>query len=153
MSQRQAKKKRKNQETKTNFISINREQYVGKDQVIAYLLEKMKSFNGYFFVSIGAAGSLYKGEERKNLVPICVHHSVPAMDEHGAYRSDKDKMLEVIKIDDLEFKGLVIDKKGNGIIGNPFAPMSVSDLPNLGEEDMKLPGEEIFGTEEEVTTI
>ena len=153
MSQRQAKKKRKNQETKTNFININREQYVGKDQVIAYLLEKMKSFSGFFFISIGAVGSLYRGEDRKNLVPICIHRSIPAMDENGAYRSDKDKMLEVIKVDDLEFKGLVIDKKGNGIIGNPFAPMSMSELPNLGEEDAKLPGEEVFGTDEQVETL
>lgn len=153
MSQRQAKKKRKNQGTKTNLININREQYVGKDQVIAYLLEKMKSFSGFFFISIGAVGSLYKGEDRKNLVPICIHHSIPAMDVNGAYRSDKDKMLEVIKVDDLEFKGLVIDKKGNGIIGNPFAPMSMSELPNLGEEDAKLPGEEVFGTDEQVETL
>jgi hypothetical protein len=75
------------------------------------------------------------------------------MDENGAYRSDKDKMLEVIKVDDLEFKGLVIDKKGNGIIGNPFAPMTMSNLPNLGEEDAKLPGEVVFSDEEEVTTL
>jgi hypothetical protein len=62
-------------------------------------------------------------------------------------------MLEVIKVDDLEFKGLVIDRHGNGIIGNPFAPVSPSSLPNLGEEDMKLPGEEIFGSEEEVEAL
>ena len=154
MSQRQAKKKRKNQEpTKTNFIEINRSEYVGKDQVIEYLFNKLKSFSGYFFISIGAVGSLYKAEDRKNLVAIVAHHSVPVMDENGAYRSDKDKMIEVIKVDDPEFGGLVIDRHGNGMLGNPFAPVSKSDIPNLGEESAKLPGEEIFGTEETVESL
>jgi hypothetical protein len=127
--------------------------YVGKDQVVAYLLEKAKSYNGYPFISIAASGAMYKDDERKNLVPITVHRTIPTMNDRGRYISDKDHVVEVIKVDDLEFKGIVIDKHGNGIIGNPFAPIVNSQIPNLGEESAKIYGEVVFGDDEQVETI
>jgi len=139
MSGKQAKRKRKaeqQEQPKTNMLMINHDEYRGKDEVIRYLLEKLKPFNGYKFISISAVGSVYKEGDNRQIALITVHWSLPNMNERGRYESAKDRVLEAIKVNDPNFKGVVIDKHGNGIIGNPLAPMNdVSNkVPSIGDE-------------------
>lgn len=139
MSGKKAKKNRKEQKAKANVLMINHDEYKGKDQVIGYLLERLKPFNGYRFISISAAGSVYKDGPNKQVSIIAVHRSMPNMDERGRYESDKDINIEAIKVNDPEFKGVVIDRYGHGIIGNPMAPMNevAKDVPAIGDEEAK----------------
>lgn len=116
------------------MILINHDEYVGKNQVIAYLLSKMKSYAGYFFISIGPSGSVYKNPEKRNIVRITIHQTIPCMQPDGTYKSAKDIVIDAISVNDDNFPGLVIDKQGHGILGNPFAPISEEKLPNLGDE-------------------
>lgn len=130
------KKRKKSIEDNTRVLLINRDEYVGKDQVIAYLLEKMKSYSGYFFISVGPSGSVFKkNPEKKNIVRITVHQTIPCMQPDGLYKSAKDIVIDAISVNDDNFPGMVLDRHGNGIMGNPFAPISETDLPNLGDED------------------
>lgn len=131
-----SKKRKKSIEDNTRMIMINHEEFVGKNQVIAYLLEKMKSYAGYFFISIGPVGSVFKkNPEKKNIVRVTVHQTIPCMQPDGLYKSAKDIVIDAIAVDDENFPGLVIDKLGNGILGNPFAPIQEKNIPNLGDKD------------------
>ena len=131
-----SKKHKKSIEENTRMILVNRDEYIGKDQVIQYLLAKMKSFSGYFFISIGPSGSVYKkNPEKKNIVRITVHQTIPCMQPDGVYKSAKDIVLDAISVNDDNFPGLVIDKHGNGILGNPFAPIQEDKIPNLGDKE------------------
>ena len=131
-----SKKHKKSIEENTKMILVNHDEYVGKDQVIAYLLSKMKSYAGYFFISIGPSGSVYKkNSEKKNIVRITVHQTIPCMQPDGLYKSAKDIVIDAISVNDDNFPGLVIDKHGNGIFGNPFAPIQEDKLPNLGDKE------------------
>ena len=125
--------KKKEKKTKSNVVFINRDEYVGKNQIVAFLLEKIKSFSGYGFISIGVPGSVYKNEERKNIVLITVHKNIPVLTPEGLYKSDKDIVLEAMEVGSSDFKGVVIDRHGHGIIGNPFAPVVSEDLATLGD--------------------
>lgn len=134
------KKRKKSIEENTRLIMINREEYVGKDQVVLYLLNKLKSYAGYFFISIGPSGSVFKkNPEKKNIVRITVHQTIPCMQPDGLYKSAKDIVVDAISVNSDDFPGLVIDKHGNGILGNPFAPISEDNLPDLGDKDTGLP--------------
>lgn len=130
------KKRKKSIEDNTRILLINRDEYVGKDQVIAYLLNKMKSYSGYFFISIGPSGSVFKkNPEKKNIVRITIHQTIPCMQPDGLYKSAKDIVIDAISVNDDNFPGLVIDRHGNGILGNLFAPISEQQLPNLGDKE------------------
>ncbi len=154
MSGRKAKQQRKN-DPKTNILLINHSEYKGKDEVIAYLLEKIKPFNGYKFISISAVGSVYKDGPNKQVAAITVHWSIPNMNERGRYVSDKDITIEAIKVSDPEFKGVVIDRHGNGIVGNPFAPADdiKNAIPAIGDEEAKSSEPSPFTGDEEVKSI
>ena len=156
MSSGSAKKKRReNKEPKTNILMINHNEYHGKNEVIRYLLERLKPFNGYKFISISAVGSVYKDGPNKQVALITAHWTIPNMDERGRYESAKDKVLEAIKVNDPEFKGIVIDKHGHGIIGNPMAPMTdVSNaVPSIGDEEAKVEEQSPFTGDESVETL
>lgn len=127
--------KKKEKKTKSNVVFINKDEYVGKNQIIAFLLEKIKSFSGYGFISIGVPGSVYKNEERRNIVLITVHKNIPVLTPEGLYKSDKDIVLEAMELGSSDFKGVVIDKHGHGVIGNPFAPICSEDLTSMGNEN------------------
>ena len=128
------RKRKKSIDDNTRLLLVNHSEYVGKDQVIAYLLSKIKSYAGYFFISIGPSGSVYKNPEKKKIVRITVHQTIPCMQPNGLYKSAKDIVIEAISVNDDNFPGLVIDKHGNGMFGNPFAPVDEAKLPNLGDE-------------------
>ena len=152
--------KKKEKKTKSNVVFINKDEYVGKNQIIAFLLERIKSFSGYGFISIGVPGSVYKNEERKNIVLITVHKNIPVLTPEGLYKSDKDIVLEAMELGSSDFKGVVIDRHGHGIIGNPFAPVNGEDLTSLGDENALPyePAEEQtpatpFGEDEAVETL
>jgi hypothetical protein len=152
--------KKKEKKTKSNVVFINKDEYVGKNQIIAFLLEKIKSFSGYGFISIGIPGSVYKNEERKNIVLITVHKNIPILTPEGLYKSDKDIVLEAMEVGSSDFKGVVIDRHGHGIIGNPFAPVVSDDLTTLGNESgipyeptTEQTPETPFGIDESVETL
>jgi hypothetical protein len=130
------KKRKKSIEDNTRIVLINRDEYIGKDQVVAYLLSKMKSYSGYFFISIGPSGSVFKkNPEKKNIVRITIHQTIPCMQPDGTYKSAKDIVIDAISVNDDNFPGIVIDRHGNGILGNPFAPIDENKLPNLGDKE------------------
>ena len=128
------RKRKKSIEDNTTFLLVNHNEYIGKNQVIAYLLSKMKSYSGYFFISIGPSGSVYKNPEKKRIVRITIHQTIPCMQPNGLYKSAKDIVIDAISVNDDNFPGLVIDKHGNGMFGNPFAPIDETKLPTLGDE-------------------
>ena len=127
-------KRKKSIEDNTTFLLVNHNEYVGKNQVIAYLLTKLKAYSGYFFISIGPSGSVYKNPEKRKIVRITIHQTIPCMQPDGLYKSAKDIVVDAISVNDDNFPGLVIDKQGHGILGNPFAPISEEQLPVLGDE-------------------
>lgn len=127
--------KKKEKKKKSDVVFINRDEYVGKNQIVAFLLEKIKSFSGYGFISIGVPGSVYKDEDRKNIVLITVHKNIPVLTPEGLYKSDKDIVIEAMEVGSSDFKGVVIDRHGHGIIGNPFAPVVSEDLATLGDSN------------------
>ena len=149
-------KKKKEKKSNSNFVFINREEYVGKNQIVSFLLEKLKSYNGYGFISVGVPGSVYKNEERKNIILITVHKNIPVLTPEGLYKSDKDIVLEAMEVGNSDFKGIVIDRHGHGIIGNPFATVNSDELTSLGDKN-GIPYEPVietpFGEDETVESL
>lgn len=123
MSERQAKKRRRalraaglepKQRTSPDIVDMNN---IGE-----YLLNIMKRYPGWNFISISKPGCMCVGgpKDDKTIVPIQVHKLLPAMDDNGLYDSGDNHTVQFMQLTNLEFQGLVMDRRGKACLGDPF---------------------------------
>lgn len=123
MSERQAKKRRRalraaglepKQRTPSNTVDM--------DNIGEYLLNIMKRYRGWNFISISKPGCMCVGgpDDDKTIVPIQVHKMLPAMNDDGLYDSGNNHTVQFMQLTDLEFQGLVMDRRGKACLGDPF---------------------------------
>lgn len=123
MSERQAKKRRRalraaglepKQRTSPDTVNMNN---IGE-----YLLNIMKRYRGWNFISISKPGCMCVGgpKDDKTIVPIQVHKMLPAMNDNGLYDSGNNHTVQFMQLTDLEFQGLVMDRRGKACLGDPF---------------------------------
>lgn len=123
MSERQAKKRRRalraaglepKQRTPSDTVDM--------DNIGEYLLNIMKRYRGWNFISISKPGCMCVGspDDDKTIVPIQVHKMLPAMNDDGLYDSGNNHTVQFMQLTDLEFQGLVMDRRGKACLGDPF---------------------------------
>ena len=123
MSERQAKKRRRalraaglepKQRTSPDIVDMNN---IGE-----YLLNIMKRYRGWNFISISKPGCMCVGgpKDDKTIVPIQVHKLLPAMDDNGLYDSGDNHTVQFMQLTNLAFQGLVMDSRGKACLGDPF---------------------------------
>lgn len=123
MSERQAKKRRRalraaglepKQRTSSDIVDMNN---IGE-----YLLNIIKRYPGWNFISISKPGCMCVGgpKDDKTIVPIQVHKLLPAMDDNGLYDSGDNHTVQFMQLTNLEFQGLVMDRRGKACLGDPF---------------------------------
>ena len=123
MSERQAKKRRRalraaglepQQRTPSDTVDMGN---IGE-----YLLNIMKRYRGWNFISISKPGCMCVGgpDDDKTIVPIQVHKMLPAMNDDGLYDSGYNHTVQFMQLTDLGFQGLVMDRRGKACLGDPF---------------------------------
>lgn len=123
MSERQAKKRRRalraaglepKQRTPSDTVDM--------DNIGEYLLNIMKRYPGWNFISISKPGCMCVGgpKDDKTIVPIQVHKMLPAMNDNGLYDSGNNHTVQFMQLTNLEFQGLVMDRRGKACLGDPF---------------------------------
>ncbi len=125
--------KKKRTERAHRPLIINRDLHVSAENISAYLLETLNRYNGYHYISISAGGALYSEPIRAHVVLITVHGLFPRYMDRGLYQGGRDICIEAIVISDSTFKGLVMNKQGECILGNPFTSCDINNQFELGD--------------------
>ena len=90
---------------------------IGEKDLVGYLKNILSRYAGYPFVSICKVNA---PNTNKTMGIIQVHRLLPNMDEHKIYRSTKDQQVVVVELNDPEFPGMIMDRQGHAVFGNPF---------------------------------
>lgn len=122
MSERQAKKRRRALRAAGSELKHKSFDTVDMNNVGKYLLDIMKRYPGWNFISISKPGCMCVGspQDDKTVVPIQVHKLLPAMDDNGLYDSGNNHTVQFMQLTNLEFQGLVMDRRGKACFGDPF---------------------------------
>ena len=122
MSERQAKKRRRALRAAGSELKHKSFDTVDMNNVGEYLLDIMKRYPGWNFISISKPGCMCVGspQDDKTIVPIQVHKLLPAMDDNGLYDSGNNHIVQFMQLTNLEFQGLVMDRRGKACFGDPF---------------------------------
>lgn len=122
MSERQAKKRRRALRAAGSELKHKSFDTVDMNNVGEYLLDIMKRYPGWNFISISKPGCMCVGspQDDKTIVPIQVHKLLPAMDDNGLYDSGNNHTVQFMQLTNLEFQGLVMDRRGKACFGDPF---------------------------------
>lgn len=122
MSERQAKKRRRALRAAGSELKHKSFDTVDMNNVGEYLLDIMKRYPGWNFISISKPGCMCVGspQDDKTVVPIQVHKLLPAMDDNGLYDSGNNHTVQFMQLTNLEFQGLVMDRRGKACFGDPF---------------------------------
>jgi len=116
--------------------------------LVNYMHSTIVKYNGWTCISISKLGSvahyfeklkvpvpINSAEEFKDYVVVQVHKQVPALQDSGLYcATDEDKFIELIRIGNPKFAGLVCsydryNKQSRVCIGDPFGePVGVDSV-------------------------
>lgn len=108
------------------------------DEMRKYLFDIIRNHNGWKFVSVSCLKKQPNatGDKEAPLGMIFVHDMMPAIQDTGLYVSPKTKFVESILVKDPDgFQGIIMDRKGNIVVGDYFNPQN--NKPRMTDEEIE----------------
>lgn len=139
MSQRRAKRLRKlnrGRPERMNYMTVDN---ITSENAISVMADILRKHPGWACVSIskpvipeelGVNLHLDENVQQPNLLRVTVHKTTPRL-HNKMYESRQDKLITVITTYNTEFSGVIMDRSGNIVTGDPLTTEAVSLLEQV----------------------